>query len=107
MAEPIAVSDKAFEEEVEKADKPVLVDFWAEWCTPCRMVAPVVEEIATEKGDSLKVAKVNVDENPMIANKFGISSIPTLILFKDGKPVERLVGFMPKGKLVGKLDPHL
>lgn len=102
--QPIEVRDNNFEEEVLESSTPVLVDFWAPWCGPCRMVAPVVEEIARDYNNRLKVAKVNVDDNPDTASRFGIMSIPTLILFKEGKPVETLVGFQPKDKLAQKIE---
>jgi thioredoxin 1 len=107
MANTIAVTDTTFEQEVLKAEVPVLVDFWATWCGPCRMLAPIIEEIAREQAGKLKVVKVDVDENPRIAQQYGIMSIPTLILFKGGKPVERLVGYMPKAQLLRSLQPHL
>lgn len=107
MSKPMEVTDATFEAEVLKADLPVLVDFWAAWCGPCKMIAPVVEELARDYAGKLKVCKLNVDENNQTAAQFGIMSIPTLMLFKDGKPVERLIGYMPKAKLVEKLSPHL
>jgi thioredoxin 1 len=107
MAHPVAVSDASFETEVVQADKPVLVDFWAEWCGPCRMIAPLLENIADEYADSLKITKLDVEANPRTTVKFGVEGIPTLILFKDGKPVERLVGYMPKDRLLSKIKPHL
>lgn len=107
MSKPAAVTDATFEQDVVKSDKPVLVDFWAAWCGPCRMVAPVLEEIAAEHSDKLKVVKVDVDENSNTAAQLGISSIPTLILYKNGKPVERIVGFQPKQRLMSKIEPHL
>ncbi|MGI8969029.1 MAG: thioredoxin [Chloroflexota bacterium] len=107
MTHPLAVSDTSFENEVVKADKPVLVDFWAEWCGPCRMIAPILENISDEYADSLKVTKLDVDQNPKTMQKFGVQSIPTLILFKDGQPVERLIGYMPKDRLLGRIKPHL
>jgi thioredoxin 1 len=107
LTEPIAVTHETFEAEVLQATKPVLVDFWAAWCMPCRMVAPVVDEIASERSSELKVAKVDVDKSPQIATKFGIMSIPTLILFKGGKPVEQLVGYTPKDKLMERVEPYL
>ena len=92
----ITLTKANFEAEVLKSDKPVLVDFWAPWCGPCRMLAPVLAEIAVEKGDKIKVGKVNVDEEPDIAAKYGISGIPAMLLFKDGKVAATSVGFKPK-----------
>jgi len=103
MSKPVKVTDGNFESEVISADKKVLVDFWAEWCGPCRMVAPVVEDIAGEYGDQIKVAKLNVDENQSTASRYGIMSIPTMLVMEDGKVVDKLVGYMPKDKLVSKL----
>jgi thioredoxin 1 len=101
------VTDNTFQEEVLSSQQPVLVDFWATWCGPCRMVAPIVEEIAGEQEGKLKVAKIDVDQNPQVAQQFGVMSIPTLIVFKNGAAVERLVGYMPKAKLMQAIQPHL
>ena len=103
----ISVSDSEFEQTVLNSDKPVLVDFWAEWCGPCKMIAPIVEQIAEENAGKLTVGKLDVDANGETAMKFGVMSIPTLILFKDGEPVERLVGYRPKEQLMAKIRPHL
>jgi thioredoxin 1 len=107
MSEPIIVTDDTFEEEVTLSSLPVLADFWAEWCPPCHVIAPILEEIAKEYKGRLKVAKLNVDDNPITTSRFGVMSIPTLILFKGGREAERLVGAMPKEKLVEKIKPHL
>ncbi len=101
------ITDGTFEREVVKNDVPVLTDFWAEWCGPCRTIAPVLEEIAQEFEGRLKIVKINVDENPETSVRVGIQGIPTLILFKDGKPVERLVGAMPKDRLLSHIQLHL
>jgi thioredoxin 1 len=107
MSKPQAVSDQNFETEVIKSDTPVLVDFWAAWCGPCRMVAPVLEEIATEQGEKMKIAKLDVDANPITAGRFGVRSIPTMILFKNGREAQRVVGYMPKEKLLQQIQPHI
>jgi thioredoxin 1 len=107
MAHPVAVSDETFEREVVESPTPVLVDFWAEWCGPCKMITPVLEQIAEEQDAKLKIVKLNVDENPSMLQKFGIRGIPTMILFKGGEPVETIVGFMPKPALMGKLEKHI
>ena len=107
MATPTVVTDETFNQEVLKSDTPTLVDFWAVWCGPCRMVAPVVDEIAREQAGKLKVMKLDVDENQSTAMAYGVMSIPTLILFKDGQPVERIVGFRPKSDMNKKILPHL
>ena len=107
MTTPKVVTDPTFETDVLKSDQPVLVDFWATWCGPCRMVAPILEEIAKEQGDKLRVAKLDVDANPITAGRFGVRSIPTMILFKNGRETQRLVGYMPKEKLLQLLNPHL
>jgi thioredoxin 1 len=107
MAHPVAISDTSFEAEVAKADKPVLVDFWAEWCGPCRMIAPVLENLAEEYAGSLKIAKLDVDHNPQVSFKFGVQSIPTMILFKDGKEVERIIGYVPKERLLSRIKPYI
>lgn len=96
----VKITDATFEAEVLQAAQPVVVDFWAEWCGPCRTIAPSLEEIAVELKDKVKVVKLNVDENPNVAGKLGIRSIPTLILFKDGKAASQKVGAAPKGELV-------
>ncbi len=108
MAEsPITLSDKSFDEEIQGATTPVLVDFWAEWCGPCKMIAPILDEIASESDGKLKVAKLNVDEAPDIARRFGVMSIPTLILFNDGEPAKRVVGAKPKATLLSELAEYL
>jgi thioredoxin 1 len=104
---PVELTDANFESEVLKSDTPVLVDFWAEWCGPCKTIAPVVDEIAKELDGKLKVGKVDVDNNQQIAMKFGIRSIPTLLLFKGGKVAEQMVGAIPKKGLMDKLTPHV
>jgi thioredoxin 1 len=107
MTLPIEVSDETFQDEVLNSDKPVLVDFWADWCGPCRMIAPHVKAIAGEYDDVLKVAKLDVDENPAIPGRYGIVGIPTLMLFKGGEVVERITGALPKDRLVAQILPHL
>lgn len=107
MTEPIEVTDDSFEEEVLQAPLPVLTDFWANWCGPCHALAPIIEQVAAEYDGKLKVTKLDVDTNPLTATRYGIRGIPTMILYKEGQPVETLVGWMPKEQLVGKLDPHL
>ena len=101
------VTDQEFDDKVLGADKPVLVDFWAEWCVPCHMVSPVVEEIATENPEKLSVAKVNVDENPDVTRRFGVMSIPSLILFADGEEKARVVGARGKDAILKEIQPHL
>jgi thioredoxin 1 len=100
----IEVSDASFSAEVLSSNKPVLVDFWATWCGPCKMVAPVLEEIAAERGDQLTIAKLDVDANPETARDFQVVSIPTMILFKDGQPVKRIVGAKGKAALLRELS---
>jgi len=107
MSEPIPVTDDNFEEEVLKSSLPVITDFWAEWCGPCHAIAPILEQIAAEHDGQLKVAKLDVDSNPATATKYGIRGIPTMIVFKNGDPVETLVGWMPKEQLLKKIEPHL
>jgi len=107
MSKPVTVDESNFDQIVLKAKMPALVDFWATWCGPCRMVAPVVEELADEYDGKIGFAKLDVDQNPKIASRYGIMSIPTLILFKDGKPVSNMVGFRPKNDLKKNLDAAL
>lgn len=107
MAETVKVSDDVFDDRVLSADKPVLVDFWAEWCGPCHMIAPSVQEIADEQEESLIVAKMDIDDNPVTPGRYGIMSIPTLMLFKDGEAVARIVGAMPKDRILAQILPHL
>jgi thioredoxin 1 len=101
------VSDADWTTQVIESDKPVLVDFWAEWCGPCRKVGPIVDEIADEHGEKLKVMKLNVDENPGVARDYGVMSIPTLLVFKDGQPDKRIVGAKGKSQLLGDLATYV
>jgi thioredoxin 1 len=107
MSKPQVVSDQNFETEVIKSETPVLVDFWAAWCGPCRQVAPVLEEIANEQGEKVKIAKLDVDANPITAGRFGVRSIPTMVLFKNGREADRVVGYHSKEQLLKKLQPHI
>lgn len=107
MSNAITVTDANFMAEVLQAEGPVLVDFWATWCPPCRMMSPIIDEIAAEKRDSLKVVKLDTDENPQTAGNYGIVSIPTFILFKGGKVVEEIVGGRPKKDLLALIEKHL
>ena len=107
MSKPADVTDDSFEAEVLKSDKPVLVDFWAPWCGPCRMVAPVVEELADEYDGKVKFLKLNTDDNVNIAARYGIRSIPTLLMFKGGELVDQIIGFRPKGDLQKTIEKTL
>jgi thioredoxin 1 len=103
-SKPVAISDRTFEAEVLKSETPVLVDFWAEWCAPCKMIAPVLEEIATEKDGQIKIAKLDADNNPSVVQQLRVMSLPTLILFKNGKELSRVVGYRTKKQLVQQVE---
>jgi thioredoxin 2 len=105
-AAPVTVSDATFAAEVERSPLPVLVDMWAPWCGPCHMVAPIVDQIAAELAGRVKVAKMNVDDSPATSARFGVRSIPTLLVFKDGREVDRIVGVQPKAAIVSRLERH-
>ena len=107
MGEEIVVNDGNFEQTVLQAGTPVLVDFWAPWCRPCLMVAPVLEELAEEYSGRITIAKLNVDQNPKIASQYHVMSIPTMIIFKEGKPISNIIGFKPKEQLKQDLDGAL
>ncbi|MEO3770836.1 thioredoxin [Micromonospora sp. B9E7] len=107
MGNTKAVTDKSFVADVLQADKPVLVDFWAEWCGPCRKVSPLLEEIASEMGDQVTIVKLNIDENPETARAYRVMSVPTLTVFKNGQPVQSIAGAKPKGELVRLIQSAL
>ena len=108
MAEGIStLTDATFDEEIGSAAEVVIVDFWAEWCGPCKMIAPILEEIATEQVGKVRVAKLNVDDNPDAARRYEVMSIPTLIVFRDGQPVKRMIGAKGKGQLLQELDEFI
>ncbi len=106
-ANTVEVTDESFDEEVLKSDLPVLVDYWAEWCGPCKMIAPIIDEVSAEYGDRLRIAKLNIDDNPMTPPKFGIRGIPTLMLFKDGNVAATKVGAMSKSQLTAFIDSNI
>jgi thioredoxin 1 len=104
---PVTFTDDNFEQEVIKSDKPVLIDFWAVWCGPCKIIAPVVEELANEYEGKVKIGKLDVDANQQASIKYGVRSIPTLLIFKDGKVKDSIIGAVPKAQIVKKLDAAL
>jgi thioredoxin 1 len=106
MSKVTELSDANFASDVLEAKEPVLVDFWAPWCGPCRQIAPMIEELSGENAGAVKIAKINIDDNPQAAQQYGVSSIPTLMLFKGGEVVERFVGVQPKARLQEALDTH-
>ncbi len=107
MAAPVNVTDATYQTEVIDADKPVLVDFWAEWCGPCKMIAPALEEIAGAIGDKVDIVKLNIDENPDTPGKYGVRGIPTMLLFKDGQPVAQKVGAAPRSQIQQWLEAQI
>ena len=107
MSTIVNTNEAAFQEDVLEVKTPVLVDFWAPWCGYCTKLSPVLEEVAAEMGDKIKIVKVNVDESRPISQKYGVMSLPTMVVFKNGEPGERLMGFMPKTNLISKLNPLL
>lgn len=107
MSAPVKVTDATFDQVVGNSSTPVLVDFWAEWCGPCKMIAPVLEELSQELDGRLTIAKLDVDYNPDTAMAYGVMSIPTLLVFKNGEAVDRIVGFQPKAQLLRRLEQHL
>lgn len=96
MAETLAVTDETFEAEVLKSDKPTIVDFWAEWCAPCRAISPIIEKLSEEYGDRVKIAKINIDDSPITPGKYGVRSIPTVLAFRDGQVIEQIQGARPR-----------
>lgn len=107
MSKPVAVTDSNFDQMVLQAETPVLVDFWAPWCRPCQMIAPVLDELAGEYDGKLSIVRMDVDQNPKAATKYSVMSIPTLLIFKQGKPISHMVGFRPKAELKRNLDAAL
>jgi thioredoxin len=104
---PIHITDETFAEQVEQSQTPVLLDLWAEWCGPCHMLAPTIDQLSSELSGKVKVAKLNIDQNPNTANRFGVRSIPTLLVLKGGREVDRLVGVQPKQEILRRLQTHL
>ena len=104
---PIPVTDETFAEQVERSSTPVLLDLWADWCGPCHMLAPTIDQLSSELSGKVKVAKLNIDQNPNIANRFGVRSIPTLLVLKGGREVDRLVGVQPKQEILRRLQTHI
>jgi thioredoxin 1 len=102
--QPVEITDTNFEQEVINSDKPVLIDFWAVWCGPCKMIAPIIEELAGEYEGKIKIGKVDVDNNQVVAGKFGIRSIPTLLIFNKGEVVDQIIGAVPKQTIISKLN---
>jgi thioredoxin 1 len=107
MGDIVEVTDENFESEILQSDQPVLVDFWADWCVPCHMVSPVVEEIGRDRSEVLRIAKLNVDDNPEMSRRYGVMSIPTLILFKGGEEKARVIGAKPKDAILREIEPHV